>query len=400
MTEQNRLVLLACRDDFLLDEAVDEAVSAAADALGGAPTVELGVDVTPARTAGEVQTPSLFDPERVLVIRDVRHWLDTTLPPGGDPDRPHADPAPLVEVLRSGLPPGVALVMGAWCGREPRGPLVDAVKAAGRYEYVTLPATPKPWEDVAVSREEAAVLRGILRRRAPEVRLERDAESLLFSRLGFSPRLLLAEVTKLATAAGDGPITEDLVRRLSFPRERSLEVVRDAVDARDPAPLADLLEAAGRGVPVRDWQGRTVDGTGVAMVVTGLVAARLADLLLIRRMMVRAGLEEDLDSRRNQHRDWYNRSFRKGSGPRLQKLLAASGAMGGRSRKIPSPWALAGMVRGASRYTERELVTALAGLGRLEVQLRSKAVTEGLAAWLAALLCAPGHAETRPPAGR
>ena len=54
MTEQNRLVLLACRDDFLLDEAVDEAVSAAADALGGAPTVELGGDVTPERTAGEV----------------------------------------------------------------------------------------------------------------------------------------------------------------------------------------------------------------------------------------------------------------------------------------------------------------------------------------------------------
>ena len=398
MAEASRLVLVACRDDYLLEEALDDAIREAAGALGGAPVEELPRGVSPEQVATEVQSPSLFDPERVLVVRDVRPWVDTVLPPGGDPDLRSVDPGPLVQALRDGLPGGVALVMGAWCGREPRGALVDAVKSVGRYEYVALPATPKPWEDVAISREEEAVLQRILARGAPDVRMEREARELLFSRLGFEPRLLLAEVAKLAAAAGGEPITVDLVRSLSFPRERSLEVVRDAVDARDPAPLADLLEAAERGVAVRDWQGRTVDGTGVAMVVTATVAVRLADLLLIRRLMVRAGLEEELDPRRNQRRDWYNRSFRNGAGPRLQELLTASGAMGGRSRKVPSPWTLAGMVRGASRYTDRELVTALAGLGRLEVRLRSRAVTEGLAAWLGSLLAAPEPAGTTPRA--
>ncbi len=400
MTEPHRLVLVSSRDDFLLEEALEEAVTAAAAGLGDAPVVELPGDVTPEQVATEVQSPSLFDPRRVLVVRDVRHWLDTTLPPGGDAERQRADPTPLVRVLEGGLPGDVALVLGAWCGREPRGALVTVIREHGTFQQVRLPDPPKPWEDVALSRAEETVLRRLLERRAPEVRLEPAAEALLFARLGFAPRLLLAEVTKLAAAAGGGPVTEELVRQLSFPRERSLDVVWDALDARDPAPMADLLEAGDRGVPVRDRQGKILDETALAFIVTGMVATRLADFLLIRRLMVRSGLEADLDPRRNSRPDWYRKHFKDGSGPRLQKLLGEAGGTAGRSRRVPGPWTLANMVRGASRYTDRELVTALAELGDLEIRLRSRAAPEALGAWLAGILCAPAHTPPRPAGGR
>ena len=141
-----RLALIASSDDYLLELALDEAVDQAREALGGAEVERLADAATPEDVAIELRSPSLFVAARVLVVGEVRQWLETTAPQGalggseagGDENLV----SPLVAVLSEGAPEGTALVMGAWCGRQPKGRLVEAVAAAGLYRWVPLPERP------------------------------------------------------------------------------------------------------------------------------------------------------------------------------------------------------------------------------------------------------------------
>ena len=155
-----------------------------------------------------------------------------------------------MQVLAEGVPEGMALVMGAWCGRKPTGPLVEAVEKAGDVRWIPLPPPPKPWEDAVLSSEQRRCSRPSFAAPPAVSYSARGANRLLLERLGFAPRLLVVqEVRKLAGAAGEIEVDEALVRRLTFPRERSLEVVRDAVLGRELEPLLDLVAAAASGVP-------------------------------------------------------------------------------------------------------------------------------------------------------
>ena len=383
MSEAPRVVLVACSDDWLLERQTTAAANQVAAGLGDAPVVELGSDVSPARVADELVTPSLFEPVRVLLVRDVLPWL-TAAP--GSPDMPApkaVDPAPLAAALAGGPPAGVGLVMAAWCRAQPKGPLVKAVKAAGEVRWIKLPAPPKPWEEVSVSRDQRELLLRILAEELPDLELTPAAQSLILDRLGFAPRLLLVEAAKLAAASAGRPVGEELVRRLVIPRERSLEVVRDAVLTRRPGPILDLLQAGSAGVPVRDFRGKQLDVKGVMFIVFNQVTRLLLDLLVIRRVLDREGLAAEMAPSRVGRRDWYPRHFKNGLGPRLQELLAGAPAVqvggGGRS---PSVWALGDLVRGASRFSDLELTTALAAAGDTERGLRTDGAAEGLTSWL------------------
>lgn len=382
-----RLSLIASSDDYLLEEALQRAVKAVCAEVGGVEPEFLPPEITPEQLAVELCSPSLFAPQRVLVATETRSWLGASAPRGAAKTaaggNEEVETSPLEQVIDQGLEENVALVMGAWCGRQPVGSLVEAVEKHGSVEWIPIPKAPKPWQDVVVSEEQENVLRGVLAGLSGEVRFERSAERLLFNRLGFAPRLLAQEARKLAAASTEGVVDEDLVRALSFPRERSLEVVRDAVFERRKAPLLDLMAAAEAGVAVRDWQGRTLDEKGVPPVLLSQVSALFQQLFYLRRVAAMEGLSEEMAPANCDRRGWYAGRFKNGIAPRLNEYLKedAPSPLLREGGRLPTPWNLGRLFAGAGRYTDDELSAALADLGAVEVALRGDLAMEALTVW-------------------
>jgi len=378
------LRLIAASDDYLLEEKVVEATQAASRALGGAEPEEITENASPHDLAVELCSPSLFNPQRILLVRDARTWVDAPAPAGAPTKKSRVDVSPLVTTIEGGLNPEIALIVGVWCGRRPKGTLVEAIDQAGSVEWLPLPAPPKPWEDVVLSDAQCEVLRGVIRRVAPQARLTSQAERLLLERLGFAPRQLATEVQKLATAVEEGEAIDDvLVRKLTFPRERSLEVVRDAVLRRQPGPLADLVEAGAAHVPVRDWRGQRLDPAGLAIILVGQVTSLLQQLLYVRRAAEATGTAPELDARRTRDRGWYGRTFKNRLAPKLMSHLETHRPSPlVRSGKPPSVWTLGQLFTGASRYSDQELVDALVGAGATEAAVRGPMALAAVAGWL------------------
>lgn len=380
-----RVVLIASSDDYLLQESLEAAVVELCEALGGAEVERLPDSATTEDVAVELRSPSLFASSRVLVVTDVRGWLDTTAPRGALGNGAEVDVGPLVAVLADGAPEGTGLVLGAWCGRQPKGPLVEAVAAVGAVTWVPLPEPPKPWEDVPLSRDQWRVLSGLLGRAAAGARFSREAERLLLERLGFDPRRLVQEARKLVAAAGeDRVVDEALVRRLTLPKQRSLEVVRDGVLRRDPKPLLELVAAAGTGVAVNDWQGRPVTPDRLGSVLCAQVSNLLIEMLYLRRVAAAAGLASDMAPERTVDSGWYRRVFSPRIAPRLGELIAGDGPTPlHRKGKPPSKWVLGQLFQGAGRYDDSQLTAALATAGEVELDQRGSVGLEALAAWIA-----------------
>ncbi len=380
-------ILIASSDDFLLEERMRETISVVCAELGGVEAEELPVEITPEELAVELCSPSLFASQRVLVASEIRAWLD--LPAKRWPEPKAAknaviDSTPVVRVLGEGLAEGIALVLGACCHSKPKGQLVEAVEAGGRFLWEPAPEPPKPWEESVLSREQERVLREVLARASGGVRFEPAAERLLLDRLGFAPRLLAQEGRKLAAASRGGTVDEDLVRALVLPKERSLDAGRDALFDRRAAPVLDLLSAAAAGLPVRDLRGQLIKSDGVPAVVLALVSSTFQKFLYLRRLAEREGLVDEMSPERTAGDYWYPRSFKEGIGPRLVKSIEndAPSPIVPPGSKTPTLFALAPLFRGAGRYGDRELVDALAGLGRVETALRGEMSTEALSVWI------------------
>jgi hypothetical protein len=379
------LHLIACSDDYLLEESLADAIAEAQAALGGVEPEHLADDITPEAAALELRSPSLFNPQRLLVLADIRGWVTAPKPRGtsGGPVS-GADVAPLVDALAEGLPADTGLILGVWCGAEPKGKLVEVIRSHGQLTWIALPAPPKPWEKVEVTEEQRAVLRGVVRRAAPGIRLSPKAAALLLERLGFAPRLLAAEVQKLATAAGRGAtIDETLVRQLTFPRERSLEVVQDAILERDARALFDLVATAAAGRPLRDWQGQRLEPSRLPLLIVSQVANLLEQMLYVRRLARQAGLADQLSPARTSASRWYQRVFREGlAPPLLERIADDADSPLGRQGKAPSQWHLGRLFAGAGRYREKELVSALIAAGELERRTRGPLALEAITSWL------------------
>jgi hypothetical protein len=400
-----RLSLIACSDDYLLEEALARAVQTAAAEFGGIEAEFLPAEITPDQLATEICSPSLFSPQRVLVVPEVGSWLVASPRPkkkksparkNRDADDPQRDAghsggeavvAPLVAVLEAGIADTLAVVMGGLCTTKPGGTLVQVIEEQGSFEWIPVPEPPKPWEDVVVSEAQAKVLREVLARAADGVPFESAAERLLFDRLGFAPRLLAQEGRKLARAAANTSVDEDLVRALCFPRERSLEVVRDAVFERRKAPLLDLLAAAEAGIPVHDWRGRMLDEKGVAPVLCAQLGSLFQQIFYLRRLAAASDLEGEISIDSCGRRGWYAGRFRKDIEPRLRQLIEKDAPSpflreGGRG---PSPWNLGKMFAGAARYTDHELMALVSGFAETEAAQRGDLAMEALSSWLASI---------------
>ncbi len=377
--------LIASSDDFLLEEQVREAARAAGAALGGIEPEVLSPEITPGDLATELCSPSLFAPRRVFVIPDVRTWVEA--PSKGKSkttgDAETVDVAPLVGVIEEGLSPDVTLVIGAWSASKPKGPLVSAVGAAGTFEWIPAPQESKPWDEDGLSEEQERVLRGVLARTAGDVRFSEGAQRLLLHRLGYAPRLLIQEAKKLVAAHVDN-VDEDLVRALCFPRERSLETVRDAVFAKEAGPILDLLTAVEAGIPVRDWRGQLQTAESVPIMIAAQVGSLCQQMLYLRRLARRVGMEEELAPERTGAEKWYPYHFKNGPGPALMEHLKADAPspIFNPGKKPPSLFVVGQLVKGAARYSDDVLVDALAGLGATEAGLRGSMATETLSVWL------------------
>ena len=400
-----RLSLIACSDDYLLDEALAQAVETASAELGGIEAEVLPPEITPEQLATELCSPSLFSPQRVLVVPEIGRWLPSPSrskkkKPGTggsgkvNDARPRAgnaedstDVAPLVDVLEADVNENLALVMGGLCSTKPGGALVKVVEQRGFFQWIPVPEAPKPWEDAVVSNAQAQVLHDVLARAAEGVPFESAAERLLFDRLGFAPRLLAQEVRKLARAAGGESVDEKLVRALCFPRERSLEVVRDAVFERRKEPLLDLLEAAEAGIPVYDWRGRLLDEKGVPPILCAQLGSLFQQLFYLRRLAAASGLSGELSIKNCSRGGWYVGRFRKEIEPRLRRRLEEEAPSpilreGGRG---PTPWNLGRMFAGAAHYTDDELAVLVAGFGKAEAAQRGNLAMEALTSWLGSI---------------
>ncbi len=382
----SRALLVASSDDFLLEEALADALAGLQEALTGAEIVEVEEGTLPEDLAVELRSPSLFAPQRVLVMRDARALVPVKAPPDAPAAAAARDASALAELVREGLPDGTALLLGVWASERPAtGPLVDALGPDG-VQWIGLPPPPKPWDDVALSPEQVAVLRRVLQRAAPGARFAPAAERLLLERLGFAPRALAQEAGKLAVAAEGETVDEALVRRLVLPTEHSLEVVREALLSRTHRPLAELVAAAEAGLPIRNWQGKRVEERAFPLVVAGQAASLLTQLLYLRRQAAAAGMGAELDPRRTGQPRWYPQHFKK----RLaDPLLARVKEDPFSPLRRPTAWKLGELFGAAARYRDHELVAALAAAGRVEAATRGPLALEAVTVWLAGLLAPP-----------
>ena len=386
----SQIHLIAASDDYLLEERLSVAVAELCEDLGGVEPEIQTDEATPESVATELVSPSLFASQRVIVVNEAREWLGAKAPPGLKVEKGASfDPQPLVQVLSEGLPEGLGFVMGAWCGQKPSGPVVEAVEKAGVFEWIPLPPPPKPWENAVLSREQGQVLEAVLLKAAGSVPFHPRATRLLLERLGFAPRLLVQEVHKLAGAAGDGEVNEELVRRLTFPRERSLEVVRDAVLERELEPLLDLVSAAGSGSPVNDWRGQRVEAGRFSPTLFGQVTNLQLQLLYLRRVADAAGLGGEMAPKKTADGRWYSQQFKTGIAPDLLVRLKddAPSPLIRPGGKPPTPFVLGALFKGAGRYSDDELAATLAHASEVEPRVRQEPFPiEALTLWLSAFV--------------
>jgi hypothetical protein len=378
--------LVASSDDYLLEEALGETLQSVCAEFGDIEPEIMPDEMTPEELSLELCSPSLFAPQRVLFVPEIGRWVEA--PRGARAEKDVVDLTSLIRVLDEGVADGIALVMGACCRSKPKGALVDAVERTGNFLWQPAPKPPKPWEDTVLSKEQEAVLRKLLARVAGEVDFTPEATALLLERLGFAPRLLIQEVRKLAGANVNAIVDEDLVKALCFPQERSLDVVWDAVAERRAKPILDIMVSAEAGIAVRDRQGRAVAGQSAAFILFGQISSILQNLLYLRRLAAQHGFLEEMAPERTCENAWYPRTFKSRLGPKLAKLIEDDSPSPIRKRggKAPTSFVLGGYFKGAGRYSDHDLVRALAELGRVETALRGDMPGEALSAWLTTFL--------------
>jgi len=380
-----RLLLVAVGDDFLLEEALKSALDEVVSEIGGGPVEELSEDITPEDLAMEVNSPSLFAPERVLFAPRVQHWVEAPAAPDAPKFRGKVKLTSLLEALQEPLPDGLGLVMGAWCGGTPKGELIELIRSHGELRWIPLPEPPKPWETQGLSAAQRELLRSIMKRAAPAARLAPAAEKLLEERLGFAPRRLAAEIRKLEAASGGELISEELVRRLVLPRDGSIEVFQESLLERDAVRLFSFLDEARRGIPIRDYSGDRMSGRSLGIRLFSTASEAFLRMLYLRGLALTLGAEAELKPEKNTARSWYGRVFKPRLGPALvKKIVDDDGAPFRRTSRGPSLWALHLLFRAAGKYPEEVLRRVVIEAASVETALRgSEDELAPLWSWLA-----------------
>jgi len=378
-----RLFLIALADDFLLQRALERVVADLRAEMGDVPVEKLSSGLSPEDLAVEINSPSLFSPERILLVPDIHAWIDAPAARDAPKAGGKVDLRPLLDALTTELSEGLAVVCGAWCGGKPKGELVELIGKMGEFRWIGLPEAPKPWEDAVLSAAQMEVLRDVIRQEAPRARIGSAAERLLCERLGFAPRRLAAEVRKLHAASGGKSISEALVRRLVLPSETSVDLFQDCLLNRDSRALAAFLDLLRRDIPVRDWSGERL-GRNAAFPLFNTAASAFLKMLYLREAAKKIGAESELSPKKTSSRGWYQQVFKnKLARGLIEQIKNDPGAPFRKTSKGPSPWTLHLLFRGAGRYPEKVLLQAVIESASVDLELRNSEDSLGaLSAWL------------------
>jgi hypothetical protein len=363
------LLLLATPDDYLELERNDFIASwqqAHADgeieSFDAAPPAE--------RVIRELSSPSLFATARLIVVREAAGLLTAK------------DGDWLAHSLEQLSFQDSALLLATVTPSEPKGAVADTIRQRGEVRFLPLPETPKPWEEVRISKAQRQVLEGLIRRVAPAVLKNDDAVDALYESYGFKPRALAQAAERLALA---GEISADAVRQQAGAGECSLAELERALIARDPAWLARFLAVLSAGGVLVDWWGEAVDSDRLGPRLGGTVNRLLRQALAVRGYTARAQLGRELDAKRCAASGWYQRSFRSRIAPNLKAEIGkdADSVLG-----EMSDWQLHRAFRMATPYADTELLRALAQLASSGAErARGAEVVTALSPIILTLVC-------------
>ena len=192
-----------------------------------------------------------------------------------------------------GLPEGMGLVMGAWCGRKPTGELVEAVEKAGTFRV-----------DSGASAAETVGGRGPLERAVegprgrpssgpPAVWSSAGERRGCCSSVSVLPRA--CSWSRRSASSPAPPATARWTRRWfgdsPFPASDPSRWCETPCSTAKLEPLLDLVAAADAGSPINDWQGQRVDAGRFGPTLFGQVTNLQLQLLYLRRVAAAAGLE-------------------------------------------------------------------------------------------------------------
>lgn len=346
-------MLLATGDDYLLELHRSDLE---AEWRGEHPDGEvLAFETVPAvaRLECELYVPSLFAPARLLVVRDATGLFEKD---------GKSDARQLAEALERGRLVDVCLILAAKLSSQPAGPLTEAVLRLGEVRFLPLPEPPKPWEQPGLTKPQHKVLRDLLRRVLPALRLPPETVDALCEAYGFKPRALIQAASRLALG---GDLTPEAVRAQAGPGECSPREIEDLLIARDGKGLAGLLARLSAGAALVDWQGEALDPGETGAFLVRMLGRLLRQTLAVRCAGEESGLAAELNPKRCAADRWYSRVFKPSILPRLQPAIAADEYS---PLATASPWQLHRLFRLAAPYTSGELLGALAGLGRAGVE--------------------------------
>jgi hypothetical protein len=347
------VLLLVSPDDYLLElERRDfEAAWQRAHPQGETFTFEEAPSA--GRLVQELANPSLFSPERLLVLADAGPYLAAGR-------RAEADV--LAQALTSLPLEDVILVLAAVAGAAPTGPLAEVAKARGEVRFLALPETPKPWEEVRVSPAQRRVLTSVIARVAPALAGQEEAVEALAEVYGFRPRELAQAAERLLLS---GESTAAAVRAQAGVGECPLRELEEALVHRDAVRFVRFAGSLASGGVLTDWRGQAVASDRTPMVLASTLGRLLRQALAVRGHAAHAGLARELNPERCAGKSWYNQTFR----PKLLPPLSAD-IEGTDASPLASmtPWQLHRAFRLAAGYSDAELISALGRLAGSRVE--------------------------------
>ncbi|MCX7895155.1 MAG: hypothetical protein N2447_04240 [Thermoanaerobaculum sp.] len=296
-----------------------------------------------ARLCEEVQTPSLFASQRLLLIPHGEPYF--ALGPAAARALGQALANPAGEVLWVGL--------FAVLPQPPAGPLVEVLGAVAELEHLALPPPPKPWEEVRLSGEQKALLTQLVAEAAPDLLAQPEVLEALFAAHGFAPGQLVQAARSLWQS---GELTAQAARQTAVAWTCSASELEQAGQSANWPRLAYLLGQLAHGAVLESFRGEQASGRRAADLAAGMLARACVAALTVRLLAERAGLATDLDPRRVAQPAWYPRDFK----PRIYpKLLAAAGEMPELGVGERSPWALQASFRWAAHCSTLQLVNTV-----------------------------------------
>lgn len=347
-------VLLICSpDNYLLELERRDFEAAWRDAHPQGEVLTFDEALPAGRLVQELVSPSLFAPERLLVVLDASAYLAADKTQGGET---------LAHALTSLPLRDVTLLLTAVVKSAPAGPVAEAVGGRGEVRFLALPEKPKPWEDVRISPAQRRLLASLVARVAPTLAGEGEVLDALCEAYGFRPRELAQAAERLLLA---GEPSAAAVRDQAGVGECTLRDLEEALLGRDSERFARLAGKLASGGSLTDWWGEAVAPERAAMVLASTHGRLLRQALAVRGHATRAGLADELEPRRCSGKGWYNQTFK----PRLYPRLSADieGTPGSPVESMTA-WQMHRAFRLAAAYSERELVEALARLAGSRVE--------------------------------